>query len=126
MFCARPKPDRANIVTVTVLGRCRWCGRSVEQRAGPGRPRVYCRRSCRQRDFEARQRATRHGLDESDVIIARAELEDLRDKLYVLRCAVDDVRRDLASSPTKQDYVDAVAWLIDAAHPLVAEPTQRP
>ena len=60
------------------------------------------------------------------MIIARAELEDLRDKLYVLRCAVDDVRRDLASSPTKQDYVDAVAWLIDAAHPLVAEPTQRP
>jgi hypothetical protein len=60
------------------------------------------------------------------VIVARAELEDLRDKLYVLRCAVDDVHRDLAGSPTKQDYVDAVAWLIDAARPLVAETTERP
>jgi hypothetical protein len=98
----------------------------VAGRAGPGRPRLYCRRSCRQRDFEARQRAARHGLDESDVIMARAELEDLRDKLYVLRCAIEDVRRDLAGSPTKQDYADAVAWLMDAAHPLVAETDERP
>jgi len=107
---------------VTILSRCRWCGRPVGERAGPGRPRLYCRRSCRQRDFEARQRAARHRLDESAVIMARSELEDLRDKLYVLRCAVDDVRRDLAGSPTNQDYVDAVAWLVDAAQPLVTEP----
>jgi hypothetical protein len=60
------------------------------------------------------------------VIIARAELEDLRDKLYVLRCAVDDVRRDLASSPTRQDYVDAVVWLMEATQPLIAEPAERP
>ena len=104
---------------------CRWCGRPVAQAVGRGRPREFCRRSCRQRDFEARQRATRHGLDESDVIVARAERDELRDRLFVLRCAVDDVGRDLEGTPTKQDYADAVRWLLDAAEPLVAlEPTK--
>jgi hypothetical protein len=91
----------------------------VGEAVGRGRPREFCRRSCRQRDYEARQRATRHGLDESEIIVARAERDELRDMLYVLRCAVDDVRKDLQGAPTKQDYADAVAWLLDAAEPLV-------
>ena len=103
------------------MAPCRWCGRPVTPTVGRGRPREFCRRSCRQRDYEARQRAARHGLDESDIIVARAERDELRDKLYVLRCAVDDVQRDVAGSPTKQDYADAVSWLLEAAGPLLAE-----
>jgi hypothetical protein len=83
---------------------------------------VFCKRSCRQRDFEARQRARAHGLDESEIILTRAELDDVRDKLFVLRCAVDDVARDLAGSPTKRDYADAVTWLLDACRPLLERP----
>jgi len=83
---------------------------------------VFCKRSCRQRDFEARQRARAHGLDESEIILTRAELDDVRDKLFVLRCAVEDVARDLAGSPTKQDYADAITWLLDACRPLVQRP----
>lgn len=45
-------------------------------------------------------------------------MDELRDKLYVLECAVEDVRRDLGGAPAKADYVDAVRWLIDAATPL--------
>jgi hypothetical protein len=97
--------------------------------AKTGRPKRYCKRSCRQRDFEARARAKRHGLDEAELIITREALESLRDQLYVVRCAMDDVKRDLQGSPTKQDFAEAVAWLQAAVGPLLAPSTfcdQRP
>ena len=122
---------RPSFVTVTKLavedgpGRserreaCRWCRRPVEH-PKVGRPREFCRRSCRQRDFEARQRATRHGLDESAIIVARSELDDLRDELYVLTCAIEDIERDLSGPPDIDDYRDAVNTLLAAARPLTA------
>ena len=80
---------------------------------------MFCRQACRQREFEARQRAAEAGLAENELVIARAELDELHDQLYVLECAVDDVERDIAGNPTKQDLVDAVAWLLKAAKPLL-------
>ncbi len=53
-------------------------------------------------------------------MVARKEIEELFDQLYVLEAAIDDVDRDLAGTPTKTDYADAVAWLLQAARPLVA------
>jgi hypothetical protein len=50
------------------------------------------------------------------LIVARAELEALRDKLYVLACAVEDVERDLAERGDDPDDVRrALDWLLDAA-----------
>jgi hypothetical protein len=86
--------------------------------APTGRPRTYCRRACRQRDYEARQRAREIGLSEGELVMTRAELDGLHDQLYVLEAAVEDVERDLAGSPTKRDLQDAVSWIIDAARPL--------
>ena len=109
-------------------GRCRWCNRPLPPPAPTGRPRRYCRAACRQRDFEARQRSAEVGLTETELVVARAELEALYDQLYVLEAAVEDVERDLAGSPSKQDYVDAVAWLLQAAGPLrglTGLPTKR-
>lgn len=100
--------------------RCRWCARPFEVTPGPGRPREFCRRSCRQRDYEARQRATEVGLSEDELVLTRQAMDELRDRLYVLEAAIEDVERDLAGSPTKSDYRDAVAWLLDAARPLRA------
>jgi hypothetical protein len=52
--------------------------------------------------------------------VARRALDELLDQLYVLEAAVEDVERDLAgASPSKQDYVDAVQWLLQAAKPLL-------
>ena len=51
--------------------------------------------------------------------MARGELDRLRDELYVLACAVEDVERDLAGQPEADDYRDAVRWLLDAARPLI-------
>ena len=51
--------------------------------------------------------------------MARSDLDALRDQLYMLRCAAEDVRRDLAASATRQDY--AVAWLLEACSPLIVD-----
>jgi hypothetical protein len=86
--------------------------------SGPGRPRAYCRRSCRQRDYEARSRAAEAGLGEAEVIISRAELDELHDKLYELQAAIEDVERDLAGHPPARAYREAVEWLLTVARPV--------
>lgn len=99
---------------------CRWCRRAIPARTGPGRPREFCSQRCRQWDWVARQRARELQLAENELVVARDELDDLHDELYVLACAVDDVRRDLAA-PGRRTIVelqDAVEWLLAAAEPL--------
>ena len=100
--------------------KCKWCNRPLPPPAATGRPRRYCRAVCRQRDFEARQRAAEAGLSEAELVVTRQALDELLDQLYVLEAAVEDVERDLRGSPSKQDYADAVAWLLQAARPLLA------
>ncbi len=99
---------------------CRWCRRALPARSGPGRPREFCSQRCRQWDWVARQRASELHLSDEELVIARAELDELHDRLYVLACAVEDVERDLAATgrPTVADLTDAVRWLLDAARPL--------
>ena len=86
--------------------------------AGPGRPREFCSQACRQKDYIARLRAQEAGLSEAELVVTREELNTLHDQLYVLEAAIEDVERDLRSSATKQDYVEAMAWLLDACRPL--------
>ena len=56
---------------------------------------------------------------EHELIVTRHELDDLHDRLYVLEAAVEDVDRDLEGKPSARDYQEAVAWLLDAARPLL-------
>jgi hypothetical protein len=100
--------------------RCRWCGRGIDRRPGPGRPKQFCRPSCRQADYIARQRSAEAGLSETELIITRTALDELRDKLYVLEAAVEDVERDLADGDGEQVVRDSLQWLLAAARPLVA------
>ena len=89
-------------------------------RGGAGRPRRFCRQSCRQRDYEARRRSTELGLSEGELVITREELESVRDRLYVLQCAVEDVETDLAErGDDPEDRERAFAWLLDAAKQAV-------
>jgi hypothetical protein len=99
--------------------RCRWCGREIPPRHGPGRRREFCRDSCRQLDYQARRRAAGSGLDDDEIIVSRHEVDDLHDRLYVLEAAVEDVERDLADEPSLRDYEDAVAWLLEAIRPVI-------
>lgn len=105
---------------MTEIPRCQWCRRPLPARTGPGRPRRYCRHSCRQRDYEARRRAAELGLSEADVVLARGELDALADLLYVLEAAIEDVDADLQRSSEPEDVTAALAWVLDAARPLAA------
>lgn len=100
--------------------RCAWCGRRFAPSGGPGRPRRYCKRSCRQRDFEARQRIRADGLAEDELVITRQALSQIDDFVYVLACAVEDVERDMAAEHDDDDVRRSLAWLLDAARPLAA------
>lgn len=104
---------------MTDTERCRWCRRQLPARQGPGRRREFCGGSCRQQDYLRRQRAREAGLAEHELVVTRAELDDLHDKLYVLEAAVEDVERDLAEARTAADYREALAWLLEAARPLL-------
>ena len=88
-------------------------------RKGPGRPREFCGGSCRQQDYVRRLRASEAGLAEHELIVARDELDELYDRLYVLEAAVQDVDADLAGDPGLREYREAVGWLLEAARPLV-------
>ena len=101
-----------------MVRRCRWCARPLPSRAGAGRPREFCRQSCRQQAYLARRLAEAHGLGESDVVVSRAALEELQGLLYCLQTAVEDVERDLAESSTTDDVAEALRWLLTNAKPL--------
>lgn len=60
------------------------------------------------------------GLSEHELVLTRQAMDDLRDRLYVLEAAIEDVERDLSDNPTKAEYADAVEWLLAAARPLRA------
>ncbi|MBB5157605.1 hypothetical protein [Saccharopolyspora phatthalungensis] len=70
---------------------CAWCGRRVPEAGRQGRPRQYCAQSCRQRAYERRTAVQRGGLPEDSVVLSAAELADLQDRLFQLRCAAEDV-----------------------------------
>ena len=104
---------------MTKYQACAWCGKPIDQNEGAGRPRRYCRRSCRQRDFEARKRARELGLAESDLIVARRAMEGLDDLLFVLSCAIEDVECDLGLDPSPEQVSLSLSWLLEAARPLL-------
>ena len=104
-----------------VSGRCAWCSRPLGGSVGRGRPRRYCRRGCRQRAYEARLRSAEMDLAEDDVIVGRAQLDELASALYCLQTALEDVDRDLAAAG--EDPVEvrlALGWLLDNARPLAS------
>jgi hypothetical protein len=89
---------------------------------GPGRPRAFCKTSCRQRDYEARRRADELGLSEDELIITREELELLKDRLFELRCALDDL--DAGDEEDMDRLYDGVVDAARAAVVTVSRPSR--
>lgn len=99
--------------------RCRWCRRVVPSRSGPGRPKEFCSQACRQWDWVGRQRARELRISEDELVVARRELDELYDDLYVLSCAMADTEAELrARQHTVKGLKEALTWLMDAAGPL--------
>lgn len=101
---SRPDVKGYNYVTVTYSfrngetgDRCHWCGRRFNQSPGPGRPRKYCRPSHRQRAYEARALARTHSLSQDQVLMSTERMDAIRDLLFRIEAAMDDVDTDLGS-----------------------------
>jgi len=69
-------------------------------------------------NYQARRRARELHLGDDELIVARRQLDDLRDAVFVLACAVEDVDRDLAESTAPAEVRTALDWLLAAARPL--------
>jgi hypothetical protein len=92
--------------------RCGWCRRVLAQQGSVGRPRLYCTQACRQRAYEQRSAAAKAGLPDDVVIVSRAELDGLQDRLYQLRCALEDVQTTLDDKPTKAELERSLVDLL--------------
>lgn len=78
----------------------------------------------------SRQRAVDLALSENELVMTRDELDKIKDQIYVLHCAVNDARTDLAAGRhTKDTLRDILEWLLEAAEPVAAAslaPSIRP
>ncbi|MFW3172406.1 hypothetical protein [Geodermatophilus sp. CPCC 206100] len=92
--------------------RCGWCRRVLPSQGSVGRPRQYCGQACRQRAYEQRTATAKAGLSGDVVLVTRAELDGLQDRLYQLRCALEDVQTLLSERPTKAELERTLADLV--------------
>jgi hypothetical protein len=92
--------------------RCGWCRRVLPEQGSVGRPRLYCGQACRQRAYEQRAATAKAGLPGDVVLVSRAELDGLQDRLYQLRCAIEDVQTLLTEKPTKVELERSLNELV--------------
>ena len=92
--------------------RCGWCRTVLPVQESVGRPRLYCGQACRQRAYEQRSATAKAGLSADVVLVTRAELDGLQDRLYQLRCAIEDVQTLLTEKPTKAELEQSLADLV--------------
>lgn len=94
---------------------CGWCGSALPDAPGSGRPRRYCGQACRQRAYERRGVVQRGGLPEDAVVLSAAELADLQDRLFALRCAAEDVVTAVKDGATPDELAALAAEIGFAA-----------
>ena len=92
--------------------RCGWCRNVLPAQESVGRPRLYCGQACRQRAYEQRSATAKAGLSADVVLVTRAELDGLQDRLFQLRCAIEDVQTLLTEKPTKAELERSLAELV--------------
>ncbi len=100
---------------------CGWCGLRLPEESAErkvGRPRRYCSQSCRQRAYERRSAVQRGGLPEDAVVLSAAELADLQDRLFQLRCAAEDVVTAADDGAAVAELKNLAAQVAENAHGL--------
>lgn len=97
---------------------CAWCGRRLPGSGRIGRPRRYCAQPCRQRAYERRAALQRGGLPEDAVVLSTAELADLQDRLFQLRCAAEDVVTAAQDGAENDELRKLAAELVESAKGL--------
>lgn len=109
---AAPAEERAK------AGRCGWCGEAFVQHP-KGRPRRWCKQSCRQRAFEARKYSEKLGVDDTALMVDREQYELLLDRRYEVLMAARDIRKDQQGDRTGLP-VEQLDWLLSHVDRLLA------
>ena len=109
--------------------RCAYCRRPLPPPGPRGRPATYCKRSHRQRAYEARRRADALEVPPDQLVVEQAQLDRMHDLLYALEAALQDVEQDLQGRSARSDkaYRQAFLHLFRAADDLrgvVVEPVR--
>lgn len=94
---------------------CEWCGCRLPEAGVAGRRRRYCGQACRQRAYERRAAVQRGGLPEDAVVLSGAEVANLQDRLFQLRCAAEDVMTALDDGAHPGELRGLVENVADAA-----------
>jgi hypothetical protein len=81
-----------------------------------GRPRRYCAQTCRQRAYERRAAVLRGGLPEDAVVLSAAELADLQDRLFQLRCAAEDLVTAAEEGEERDELVALARAVVQTAY----------
>lgn len=82
--------------------------------AGPGRQPKYCRRSHRQRAYEARQVAVDRGLGAGEVLVSTEMWQQLRDAIYIAETTATDATEDVLEANTQEELVSIIRGLREA------------
>ena len=92
--------------------RCGWCRTVLPPHTTAGRPRLYCGQSCRQSAYEHRSTTAELDLPPGTVLVTESEMDGLQDRLFQLRCSIEDVQTLLAEKPKKAELEKALADLV--------------
>lgn len=114
-------------MTKSNVVRCAWCGERFAVPVGPGRRPKYCRRSHRQRAYEARQVAVDRGLADGEVLVSAETWHRLRDAIYVAETTSADAMEDVLEADSGDEMLaiisrlrEAIGGVVDAAGEPIA------
>lgn len=93
---------------------CAWCGREIVD-STLGRRRKYCCQSCRQRAYEQRTLIAGTNIPDDAVILRPADVRELADRLFELRCAAEDLQTAVAEGADPATLGELAQSVVDLA-----------
>ncbi|WP_249399824.1 hypothetical protein [Corynebacterium qintianiae] len=94
---------------------CQWCGRELPPQEGRGRRRKFCGASCKQRAYEQRHGVAGTRIPDDAVIMRPERADELRDHLFELRCAAEDIATAHAEGAGHEEISQLCAELVSMA-----------
>lgn len=83
---------------------------------GRGRKRKYCSPSCKQRAYEQRNNVAGPGVAEGSVVLRPERVDELRDELFELKCAAEDIQTAAAEGADAEELRHLCDELVEIAN----------
>ncbi|MEJ5996687.1 hypothetical protein [Corynebacterium sp. H130] len=96
---------------------CAWCGKPIDA-GGRGRPKKYCGHSCRQRAYEQRNGVAGTAIPAEAVILRPEKVSRLKDSLFELRCAAEDVATAASEGASAEEMRQLCDDLVELARDI--------